>query len=135
MQRQLLNGKIHRARVSAASLDYIGSITVDKTLMDAADFKAYELVHVVNITNGNRIQTYVIEGEPGSGTIQLNGAAAHLFDIDDIVIIMSYVTVTESAKIESWEPKVVFVDANNKQVNKQQLEANQLAEKTYTRCA
>lgn len=111
--RQMLKSKIHRATVTDANLHYEGSITIDRDLMDAADLLPYELVHVVNINNGNRFETYVIEGERGSGDICLNGAAARLVHTDDLVIIISYVTLTED-ECKTWEPKKVFVNNKNR---------------------
>ena len=110
--RTMLKGKIHRARVTAANIDYEGSITIDKQLMQAADILPYEMVHVLDINNGARFQTYAIEGEAGSGMIGLNGAAARLAWKGDIVLILSYCTVSdEEARLH--EPKLVYVDANN----------------------
>ena len=110
--RTMLKGKIHRARVTAANIDYEGSITIDKQLMQAADILPYEIVHVLDINNGARFQTYAIEGEAGSGVIGLNGAAARLAWKGDIVLILSYCTVSdEEARLH--QPKLVYVDANN----------------------
>ena len=91
---EVIKSKIHRVTVTRANLDYIGSITVDRALMRASGLFEGEKVSVVNVTNGNRVETYVIPGEEGSGAIELNGAAAHLFSAGDIVIIMSYAIVT-----------------------------------------
>lgn len=113
VQRIMLGGKIHRATVTAADLNYIGSITVDQTLLEAANIREFEKVLVVDVNNGNRLETYTISGARGSGIIQLNGAAAHLVSIGDLVIIMSFVTVTEPVPAD-WEPKVVLVDAQNR---------------------
>ncbi|MCR4841653.1 MAG: aspartate 1-decarboxylase [Eubacterium sp.] len=108
----MLKGKIHRAVVKQAELDYVGSITIDPELMEAAGITEYEQVDVVDVENGNRLQTYTICGEPGSGMICLNGAAARLVQPNDHVIIMCYVQMTpEEAK--SHKPKVVFVDDEN----------------------
>jgi aspartate 1-decarboxylase len=112
MLRTMLNGKIHRATVTGADLHYIGSITIDRRLMDAANILPFERVQVVNVNNGNRLETYAIEGEAGSGTIQLNGAAAHLVGVGDLVIIMSYVQVEDPIPVD-WQPRVVFVDERN----------------------
>jgi aspartate 1-decarboxylase len=109
----MLGGKIHRATVTAADLNYIGSITVDQTLLEAANIREYEKVLVVDVTNGNRLETYTISGARGSGIIQLNGAAAHLVSVSDLVIIMSFVAVTEPVP-EDWQPKVVLVDEHNR---------------------
>jgi len=109
----MLRSKIHRARVTATNVDYEGSITIDKTLMEAADMLPYEMVHVLDINNGARFQTYVIEGEAGSGVIGLNGAAARLVSKGDIVIILSYCTVPDE-DARHFEPRLVYVDANNR---------------------
>ena len=110
--RTMLRSKIHRARVTEVNVDYEGSITIDKRLMEAADILLYEMVHVLDINNGARFQTYVIEGEAGSGVIGLNGAAARLASKGDIVIILSYCAVSdEEARLH--QPKLVYVDANN----------------------
>lgn len=109
----MLKGKIHRATVIQAEIDYVGSITVDPELMEAAGIYEYEKVAVVDVTNGARIETYTIEGERGSGMICLNGAAAKLIKKGDKVIIMAYAEMTpDEAKLH--KPKVVFVDENNK---------------------
>lgn len=93
-------------------MDYEGSITIDKLLMEASDILPYEMVHVLNVNNGARFQTYAIEGKPGSGEIVLNGAAARLAARGDIVIILTYCTVNDE-EARHFEPKVVYVDANN----------------------
>ena len=111
----MLKGKIHRATVTQAELDYVGSITVDADLLDAAGILEYEKVQIVDINNGNRFETYTICGERGSGIICLNGAAARCVKCGDLVIIMSYCSLTpEEAK--TFKPTVVFVDENNKAV-------------------
>lgn len=112
MLRTVLNGKIHRATVTGADLDYIGSITIDEDLLRAADMLPFERVQVADVTNGARLETYIIAGEPGSGVIQLNGAAAHLVNVGDLVIIMAYAQV-EDAEARTWQPKVVLVDEHN----------------------
>jgi len=106
----ILKSKIHRVTVTDANLNYIGSITIDENLMDAAGILEYEKVQVVDVTNGARIETYAIRGERGSGTVCLNGAAAHLFNIGDIVIIMAY-TWLEQEKAVVFKPKIIFPDA------------------------
>ena len=113
MLRKLLRAKIHRATVTQADQDYIGSITIDRDLMDAVDLVAGECVLVADIDNGNRFETYVFEGERGSGVICLNGAAANLVSVSDKVIIMAfgYVTDDEAASVT---PKVVLVDERNR---------------------
>ena len=110
--RIMLKGKIHRARVTDTSIDYEGSITIDKTLMEAADIIPYEQVQVLNINNGARFTTYAIEGKRGSGEICINGAAARLAAKGDIVIILSYCNV-EDDEINDFRPKLVYVDAQN----------------------
>lgn len=110
--RTMLRSKIHRARVTGGNIDYEGSITIDKQLMEAADILPYEMVHVLDVNNGARFQTYAIEGEADSGAIVLNGAAARLVSKGDIVIILSYCTINdEEARV--FEPKLIYVDANN----------------------
>ncbi|QCT74746.1 aspartate 1-decarboxylase [Macrococcoides canis] len=112
MIRTMMNGKIHRARVTEANLNYVGSITIDQDILDAVDILPNEKVAIVNNNNGARFETYVISGERGSGVICLNGAAARLVQEGDIVIIMSYVTMTsEEARIHV--PKVAVMDENN----------------------
>ena len=109
----MLKGKIHRATVVQAELNYVGSITVDPELMDAAGILEYEYVQIVDVENGNRFETYTIAGEPGSGMICLNGAAARQVAVGDHVIIMSYAQMTpEEAK--EHRPHVVFVDDKNR---------------------
>ena len=112
MQITMLKGKIHRAVVQQAELNYVGSITVDPELMEHAGILEYELVQIVDVENGNRFETYTIAGEPGSGMICLNGAAARQAQVGDHVIIMCYCQMTpEEAK--DHKPKVVFVDEQN----------------------
>lgn len=109
----MLKGKIHRATVVQAELNYVGSITVDPLLMEAANILEYEYVQIVDVENGNRFETYTIAGEPGSGMICLNGAAARQVAVGDHIIIMSYAQMTpEEAK--EHKPHVVFVDDENK---------------------
>ena len=110
--RTMLKSKIHRARVTGANIEYEGSITIDKKLMEEADILPYEQVQVVNINNGERFETYVIEGEERSGEICLNGAAARLAAKGDTIIILSYCQVTES-EAQDFLPRIVKVDANN----------------------
>ena len=112
MTRNMMKSKIHRATVTDADLNYVGSITIDRELMEAADLLEYEHVHVVNINNGARFETYVIEGEPGSRTICLNGAAARLAQPGDKVIVISYATYDE-AELADHMPKIVLVDETN----------------------
>ena len=113
MHRTLVHAKIHRATVTGADLNYIGSITIDPLLMEAANIVPFERVQVVNLNNGNRLETYTITGERGSGVIQLNGAAAHLVSVGDLVIIMAYMQVEEPVPT-NWSPRVVLVDAKNR---------------------
>lgn len=113
MIRKMCKSKIHRAMVTEANLHYVGSITIDSELLAAADILQYEMVQVVNINNGERFETYAIEGEAGSGTICLNGAAARLAVPGDLVIIIAYGLYMED-ELPNWEPKVVHVDAGNK---------------------
>lgn len=117
----MLKGKIHRAVVKQAELNYVGSITVDPELMEAANIYEYEKVQIVDVENGNRFETYTIAGEPGSGMICLNGAAARKVQVDDHIIIMSYCEMTpEEAK--THKPHVVFVDGENKIVKTSRYE-------------
>lgn len=113
MNFTMLKGKIHRATVVQAELDYVGSITVDADLLDAAGIYEYEKVQIVDVNNGNRFETYTIAGQRGSGMICLNGAAARCVQTGDKVIIMCYCQMTEE-EIKNNPPKVVFVDDNNK---------------------
>lgn len=113
MFRTMLGGKIHRATVTEADLNYVGSITIDQDLLDAAGILVNEKVAIVNNNNGERFETYTIPGERGSGVVCLNGAAARLVQKGDIVIIMSYVMLSEP-EIAAHEPKVVLVDEQNK---------------------
>lgn len=113
MNIELLKGKIHRATVVQAKLDYVGSITVDEALLEASGILEYEKVQIVDVNNGSRFETYTIAGERGSGMICLNGAAARCVSAGDKIIIMAYATMTpEEAK--SHRPSVVFVDEKNR---------------------
>lgn len=112
MLRYMLKSKIHRAVVTDADLNYVGSITLDKKLMEAADILENEKVTIVNNNNGERFETYVIEGEPGSGIVCLNGAAARLVQKGDIVIILTY-TILDDKECENHKPKVIHVNLNN----------------------
>src|SRR6266851_5401930 len=113
MLRTMCKGKIHRATVTQANLNYVGSITIDQNLLEAADIYPYEKVQVVNVSNGSRLETYAIAGARGSSVICLNGAAARLNSEGDIVIIISYGQYDEQ-EIRSLVPHVVFVDADNR---------------------
>ncbi|HCG98573.1 MAG TPA: aspartate 1-decarboxylase [Actinobacteria bacterium] len=115
MQRFMLRGKIHRATITEANVDYIGSVTIDSELMALADILENEKVSVVNLDNGVRLETYAIAGARGSGVICLNGAAALLMQPGEKVIILSYAIVSES-EIAEWQPRVVLVDNDNKPV-------------------
>lgn len=112
MRVTMLKGKIHRATVVQAELDYVGSITIDEDLLDAAGIYEYEQVKIVDINNGNRFETYTIAGKRGSGLICLNGAAARCVQVGDKIIIMSYCDL-ENSEVKNHKPKVLFVDENN----------------------
>ena len=111
--RTMMTAKIHRATITGADLNYVGSITVDQDLLDAADLLAGESVDVVDITNGARLTTYVIPGERGSGQICINGAAAHLVHEGDLVILIAYGQLDDETA-RTYEPRVVFVDEHNR---------------------
>ena len=113
MRRTMCKSKVHRAVLTGADLHYEGSLTLDATLLKAADILPFEKVQVVNVNNGSRLETYVIEGERDSGTIQLNGAAARLGAPGDHVIVISYADYEES-ELENFTPKLVFVDEKNR---------------------
>ncbi|NUT45723.1 MAG: aspartate 1-decarboxylase [Saccharothrix sp.] len=115
MFRTMLKSKIHRATVTQADLHYVGSVTVDEDLMEAADLLAGEQVAIVDVTNGARLETYVIPGGRGTGVIGINGAAAHLVKPGDLVILIAY-GLMDDTESRVYEPKVVFVDADNKVV-------------------
>lgn len=115
--RTMLKSKIHRATVTQADLHYVGSITIDADLMDAADLLPGEQVAVVDVTNGARLETYVIEGSRGSGVIGINGAAAHLVHTGDLIIVISYALLPDG-EAKAYEPKVVFVDGANRIVHR-----------------
>lgn len=116
MNRTMFKSKIHRATVTHADLHYVGSVTVDADLLDAADILPGELVSIVDITNGSRLETYTIPGERGSGVIGINGAAAHLVNVGDLVILMTYAQMSD-AEARDYVPSVVHVDAQNKIVH------------------
>lgn len=113
MQITMLKGKIHRATVTQAELDYVGSITVDEDLLDASGIREYEMVQIVDINNGNRFETYTIAGERGSGVMCLNGAAARCVSVNDKIILMAYAQMTPE-EVREHRPTVVFVDDDNK---------------------
>jgi len=113
MQRTMMTAKIHRATVTQADLHYVGSVTVDQDLLDAADLLVGEKVAIVDVTNGARLETYVIPGARGTGVIGINGAAAHLVHPGDIVILIAY-GLFEDAEARTYEPLVVHVDRDNR---------------------
>lgn len=116
MLRTMLKSKIHRATVTQADLHYVGSVTIDADLMDAADLLEGEQVTIVDIDNGNRLVTYAITGERGTGIIGINGAAAHLIHPGDLVILISYGTM-ENSEARAFQPRVIFVDGQNRQID------------------
>lgn len=113
MNRTMFKSKIHRATVTHADLHYVGSVTVDQDLLDAADILPGELVAIVDVSNGARLETYTIAGERGSGVLGINGAAAHLIDIGDTVILITYAQMS-TAEAREFQPAVVHVDAGNR---------------------
>ena len=113
MFRTMMTSKIHRATVTQADLHYVGSVTIDADLLDAADLLEGEQVTIVDITNGARLETYAIAGDRGTGVIGINGAAAHLVHPGDLVIIIAY-GIFDKAELEAYSPNVVFVDENNR---------------------
>lgn len=115
VMRSMIQGKIHRAKVTGADLHYVGSVTIDEDLLDAADIVPGQQVDIADIDNGNRLTTYTIAGRRGSGVVQLNGAAAHLVSVGDLVIIMAYCQVPES-RVRGWKPAVAFIDEENRLV-------------------
>jgi aspartate 1-decarboxylase len=116
MEIQVLKSKIHRARVTQAELHYVGSITLDEAIMEAANLIENELVQVLNIANGERFETYVIKGEKNSGVVCLNGPAARKVQVGDLVIVVSY-AVMDFEKAKTFKPALVFPDANNRLIN------------------
>jgi aspartate 1-decarboxylase len=117
MRRTFFKSKIHRATVTHADLDYEGSVTLDEDLMDAASISEYEAIHVWNITRGSRLQTYAIRGQRGSGVVCINGAAAHLNQPGDLVILATFAEMDE-AEARAHRPSVVMVDARNRIVSR-----------------
>ncbi|MGO3327360.1 aspartate 1-decarboxylase [Gordonia sp. (in: high G+C Gram-positive bacteria)] len=115
MFRTMMTSKIHRATVTQADLHYVGSVTIDQDLLDAADLLEGEQVTIVDIDNGNRLETYAIAGERGSGVIGINGAAAHLVHPGDLVIIIAY-GILDRDEVREYSPHVVFVDADNRPI-------------------
>lgn len=120
MLRTMCKGKIHRATVTQANLNYVGSITIDQDLLDAAGIYPYEKVQIVNINNGARLETYTIAGARGSGVICLNGAAARMTAEGDLVIIISYADFTDE-EVRTLTPHLVFVDENNRLTEKKDV--------------
>lgn len=121
MLRHFLLGKIHRATVTRADLDYVGSITLDPLLIEAAGFLENEKIDIYDVTNGSRLSTYVIPGVPGSGEVGINGAAAHLVQRGDLVILAAYGYLTPE-EVQAHAPRVVFVDERNRIVSKAAVE-------------
>ena len=121
--RWLLRAKIHRATVTQADLDYVGSISIDEDLLDAAGIVEWEKVAVLDVTNGSRFETYAIKAPRGSGEICINGAAAHLVNPGDLVILLSFQGIEEGG-IDSHEPRIVHVDENNKVIELTTIESN-----------
>jgi aspartate 1-decarboxylase len=115
MQRTMLKSKIHRATVTDSDLHYVGSITVDRDLLEAADIREHEQVHVLDIDNGARFETYTIAGEPGSGEMKINGAAARLVHTGDTIIVVSYASYDE-AELERYEARVVHVEKETNRI-------------------
>lgn len=113
MQRTMLKSKIHGARVTHADLNYVGSVTIDRDLLEATDILPNERVLVVNLDTGARLETYAFEGAPGSGVIGMNGGCARLCQVGDRVLIMAF-AVVEDAEARAWRPKVVFADERNR---------------------
>jgi aspartate 1-decarboxylase len=113
MQRVMLKSKIHRATVTGSDLHYVGSITIDPDLLEAADIREHEQLHVVDVDNGARFETYTIAGERGAGGIRVNGAAARLVHTGDTIIVISYASYDES-ELDRYEPRVVHVDRRNR---------------------
>ena len=111
--REMMKSKIHMARVTKTDLEYMGSLTIDRDLMDAADLVAGEKIQMVNVNNGFRLETYVIEGERGSGVIGVNGGAARHAHVGDTILAMSYCMVDDD-QAKAWKPKIVFVDEKNR---------------------
>ena len=123
----MLKSKIHRATVTQAELNYVGSITIDEVLLKEAGIYEYEKVQIVDINNGNRFETYVISGEKNSGVICLNGAAARCVQVNDKIIIMAYAQINED-DLKKFKPKVLFLDEQNKKINLTNYEKHGLME-------
>jgi aspartate 1-decarboxylase len=118
MHRNMLRSKIHRATVTGAELHYEGSVTIDGDLLDRADIIPHQEVEIWNVTNGERFRTYALRGQPGSGVVCINGAAAHKARKGDLVIIATFGWMTD-AEARAWEPKLVFVDAHNRRIDRE----------------
>lgn len=116
MQIEILKSKIHRARVTEANLDYVGSLTIDEDLMEACNIIENEKVHVVNINNGERLETYAIKGERGTGVMCMNGPAARKAQVNDIILVLAYAYM-DSSEAKSFKPSIIFPDENNKLKN------------------
>jgi aspartate 1-decarboxylase len=114
--RKMLRGKIHRATITGADLHYEGSVTIDSELMKGAGIIAHEAVHIWNVNNGERFETYAIPGQPGSGVVCVNGAAAHKVEVGHLIIIAAFGWMSDE-EAEKWKPHVVFVDEKNRRVN------------------
>jgi aspartate 1-decarboxylase len=121
--KTLVHAKIHRARVTSADLHYVGSITIDAALLEAAGIADFERVQVCDVTNGARLETYAIPGERGSGTIQVNGAGAHLVHVNDIVIVMAYAQVPDPLPT-GWHPKTLLMDETTNRITTLVTEAS-----------
>ena len=134
MRRRMMKSKVHRATVTEADLHYVGSVTVDPDLMEAADILEFEQVAIVDIDNGARLETYVITGERGSGEICINGAAAHLVHPGDKVILISYCEVDDVELADGWQPRVVHVDTANRQIS-EELAKQVAGERRYVEVA
>ena len=126
MKREYLRAKIHNATVTEADIRYIGSLTLDRNLMEAADVRPFERVEVYNVTGGQRFATYIIEGQAGSGQVCINGAAAHRARPGDVIIIAAYCQLGED-EVEDFVPRLVFVDEANCQVTLDELKNSQLS--------
>jgi L-aspartate-alpha-decarboxylase len=124
--KTMVYAKIHRARVTAADLNYVGSITIDSALLEAAGIEEYERVQVVDLANGSRLETYTIAGPAGSGVIQLNGAAAHLVDVGDLVIIMAYMQVPTPVPA-GWRPTLLLMNEDDNTVREAVRSASPVA--------
>ena len=124
MMRKLMRGKIHRATVTGADLHYEGSVTIDQDLMDACDLVDNEAVHIWDVTNGERIETYAIPGERGSGVVCVNGAAAHKIHKGDLIIIAAF-SWMEEKEARKWKPHVVFVDEKNRAIELREEQGGQ----------